>query len=100
MREEAILLLRRFYVQENGRAPEPRRRGKEGRALKGEDLEVGSLAERKGDSGSSISGNRRLSKSNERLRKAWPHEGKAAGEKSQELIRNSSRYARAAELQR
>jgi tRNA-specific adenosine deaminase 2 len=34
LREEAILLLRRFYVQENGRAPEPRRRGKEERVLK------------------------------------------------------------------
>lgn len=32
LREEAILLLRRFYVQENERAPEPR--GKEGRVLK------------------------------------------------------------------
>ncbi|CCU76704.1 tRNA-specific adenosine deaminase 2 [Blumeria hordei DH14] len=28
MREEAILLLRRFYVQENNRAPEPRDKGK------------------------------------------------------------------------
>jgi tRNA-specific adenosine deaminase 2 len=27
-------LLRRFYVQENGRAPEPRRRGKEERVVK------------------------------------------------------------------
>ncbi|KAG9229538.1 cytidine deaminase-like protein [Amylocarpus encephaloides] len=26
-REEAIVLLRRFYVQENGRAPEPRKKG-------------------------------------------------------------------------
>jgi tRNA-specific adenosine deaminase 2 len=34
LREEAILLLRRFYVQENGRAPEPRRRGKEDRVVK------------------------------------------------------------------
>ncbi|PMD63815.1 cytidine deaminase-like protein [Hyaloscypha bicolor E] len=34
LREEAILLLRRFYVQENGRAPEPRRRGKEERVVK------------------------------------------------------------------
>ncbi|KAE9365204.1 cytidine deaminase-like protein [Stipitochalara longipes BDJ] len=34
LREEAILLLRRFYVQENGRAPEPKRRGKEERVLK------------------------------------------------------------------
>lgn len=33
LREEAILMLRRFYVQENGRAPEPRRRGKEGRVV-------------------------------------------------------------------
>jgi tRNA-specific adenosine deaminase 2 len=51
LREEAILLLRRFYVQENGRAPEPRRRGKEGRALKVEDLEVGPLEVRKGADG-------------------------------------------------
>lgn len=28
LREEAILLLRRFYVQENGRAPEPNKRKK------------------------------------------------------------------------
>jgi tRNA-specific adenosine deaminase 2 len=34
LREEAILMLRRFYVQENGRAPEPKRRGKEERVLK------------------------------------------------------------------
>ncbi|KUJ09315.1 cytidine deaminase-like protein [Mollisia scopiformis] len=32
-REEAIVLLRRFYVQENGRAPEEKR-GKEGRVLR------------------------------------------------------------------
>ena len=51
LREEAILLLRRFYVQENGRAPEPRRRGKEGKALKVEDLEVVSLGAREGASG-------------------------------------------------
>jgi tRNA-specific adenosine deaminase 2 len=48
LREEAILLLRRFYVQENGRAPEPRRRGKEGRELK---MEVEPLVERGGGSG-------------------------------------------------
>jgi tRNA-specific adenosine deaminase 2 len=48
LREEAILMLRRFYVQENGRAPEPRRRGKEGRELK---LEVEPLAERGGGGG-------------------------------------------------
>lgn len=33
MREEAIMLLRRFYVGENERAPEERRRGKEGKRL-------------------------------------------------------------------
>jgi tRNA-specific adenosine deaminase 2 len=44
LREEAILLLRRFYVQENGRAPEPRRRGKEERVVK---MDVEPLVERK-----------------------------------------------------
>jgi len=39
MREEAIVMLRRFYVQENERAPEPRTKG--GRVLK---LEVEPLA--------------------------------------------------------
>lgn len=43
LREEAILLLRRFYVQENERAPEPRE--KKGRVLK---LEVEPLGEGKG----------------------------------------------------
>lgn len=42
LREEAILLLRRFYVQENERAPEPRRRGKEEKVLK---MEVEPLGE-------------------------------------------------------
>jgi tRNA(Arg) A34 adenosine deaminase TadA len=41
LRKEAILLLRRFYVQENGRAPVPR--GKKGRVLKVEVEEVGSM---------------------------------------------------------
>lgn len=42
LREEAIVMLRRFYVQENGRAPEPR--GKKERVLK---LEVEPLVEGK-----------------------------------------------------
>ena len=46
LREEAILLLRRFYVQENERAPEPR--GKVGRVLK---LEVEPLDEGRGKVG-------------------------------------------------
>ena len=46
LREEAILLLRRFYVQENERAPEPR--GKVGRVLK---LEVEPLDEGRGKIG-------------------------------------------------
>lgn len=40
LREEAIVMLRRFYVQENERAPEPRTKG--GRVLK---LEVEPLRE-------------------------------------------------------
>jgi tRNA-specific adenosine deaminase 2 len=40
LRDEAVLLLRRFYVQENGNAPEPKARGKEGRVLKTEDLHL------------------------------------------------------------
>jgi tRNA-specific adenosine deaminase 2 len=39
LREEAIVMLRRFYVQENGRAPEPR--GKKERVLKLEVEPVG-----------------------------------------------------------
>jgi len=42
LREEAIVMLRRFYVQENGRAPDPR--GKKERVLK---LEVEPLVEGK-----------------------------------------------------
>lgn len=40
LREEAIVMLRRFYVQENGRAPEEKR-GKEGRVLR---LDVNGVA--------------------------------------------------------
>jgi tRNA-specific adenosine deaminase 2 len=42
LREEAIVMLRRFYVQENGRAPEEARRGKKERVLK---LEVEPVVE-------------------------------------------------------
>lgn len=42
LREEAIVMLRRFYVQENGRAPEPR--NKKERVLK---LEVEPIVEGK-----------------------------------------------------
>jgi tRNA-specific adenosine deaminase 2 len=46
LREEAIVLLRRFYVQENERAPEPRSKGD--RVLK---LEVEPLVDGRGASG-------------------------------------------------
>jgi tRNA-specific adenosine deaminase 2 len=46
LREEAIVLLRRFYVQENERAPEPR--SKSDRVLK---LEVEPLVDGRGANG-------------------------------------------------
>jgi tRNA-specific adenosine deaminase 2 len=46
LREEAIVLLRRFYVQENERAPEPRSKGD--RVLK---LEVEPLVDERGANG-------------------------------------------------
>lgn len=39
LREEAIVMLRRFYVQENGRAPEPRRKADRVLKLEVEPLE-------------------------------------------------------------
>jgi tRNA-specific adenosine deaminase 2 len=47
LREEAIVMLRRFYVQENGRAPEPR--GKKERVLKLEVEPVGAGNKEDGD---------------------------------------------------
>ncbi|CAG8974540.1 hypothetical protein HYALB_00005812 [Hymenoscyphus albidus] len=41
LREEAIVMLRRFYVQENGRAPEPRRKADRVLKLEVEPLEGG-----------------------------------------------------------
>jgi tRNA-specific adenosine deaminase 2 len=46
-REEAIMLLRRFYVQENEKAPEPR--GKKERVLKTEILPLAIPSMEKGD---------------------------------------------------
>ena len=41
LREECIVILRRFYVQENGRAPEPRSKGNRVLKLEVEPLGVG-----------------------------------------------------------
>ncbi|KAG0650335.1 tRNA-specific adenosine-34 deaminase subunit TAD2 [Hyphodiscus hymeniophilus] len=40
LRDEAILMLQRFYMQENDRAPEPKARGKKGVVLAGVEVDV------------------------------------------------------------
>jgi tRNA-specific adenosine deaminase 2 len=47
LRDEAVLMLQRFYMQENERAPEPKARGKKGAVLAG--VEVGVEGGKEGD---------------------------------------------------
>lgn len=45
LRDEAVEMLQRFYMQENERAPEPKARGKKGGVLEVEGVVMGSMGD-------------------------------------------------------